>query len=316
MAFLNRLEKLQINFKELLNNEQIKIIKNILNKIELKKSIKRVKVNYDLNNLLINCGEEEIAGLVCKYFVANENKKKKTNDNEIEKEIEDKIFSKISKILPQDIIAILNENNVIQKKYFLEKRYYNLKDYIQDLKESRRTNINNYKISIIYTFNNIATNIDSFNSNMKFMISEIRTENQLKIKIDEMKSQYENNEEESNKIILIQFEQYNSNKIQFTSAYIDHYYQKDGYNYIFLVHIKRKFGADGQNRIYWIPNMDSDINQLFIDNLKGESNITLKDLLTTNIKNIMISDSSMNEEAEFDKSLLKFVYEEIKKKKQ
>ena len=314
MAFLNRLEKLQINFKELLNNEQIKIIKNILNKIELKKSIKRVKVNYDLNNLLINCGEEEIAGLVCKYFVANENKKKKTNDNEIEKEIEDKIFSKISKILPQDIIAILNEKNVIQEKYFNEKKYYNLKDYIQDLKESRRTNINNYKISIIYTFNNIATNIDSFNSNMKFMISEIRTENQLKIKIDEIKSQYENNEEESNKIILIQFEQYNSNKIQFTSAYIANYYDKDGYNYIFLVHIKRKFGSDDQNRIYWIPNIDSDINQLFIDNLKGESKITLKDLLTTNIKNIMLSGSSMNEEAEFDKSLIKFIYEEINRK--
>ena len=314
MAFLNRLEKLQINFKELLNNEQIRIIKNILNKIELKKSIKRVKVNYDLNNLLINCGEEEIAGLVCKYFVENENKKKKANNNEIEREIEDKIFSKISKILPQDIIAILNEKNKIQEKYFLEKKYYNLRDYIQDLKESRRTNINNYKISIIYTFNNIATNIDSFNSNMKFMISEIRTENQLKIKIDEIKSQYENNEEESNKIILIQFEQYNSNKIQFTSAYITKNYEKDGYNYIFLIHIKRKFGSDDQNRIYWIPNMDSDINQLFIDNLKGESNITLKDLLTTDIKNIMLSGSSMNEEAEFDKSLKKFIYEEINKK--
>ena len=303
MAFLNRLEKIQINFSDLLKDDQKVAIKTILKKIELKEIVKKKKLNYDLKQLLINCGKEEIGGLIYNSLIENKKEKKNIED------IEDKIFTKISNVLPQDVIVVLKDENVIKQKYY-EKNYYNLKGYIDDIGVK-----NNYKISIIYTFSNIASVIDGSNNEMKFMISEIRSENQLKNRIDEMKTNEIN--EEKNKIIIIHFEQSNSNKIQFISDYIINYYKDDGYNYIFLVHIKRFFSENQgpKERICSIPNINNDINQLFIDNLNGPSGLTLKNISSKNIKDIMFeSGSSFDDETEFKKSLLNFVYTGINEK--
>ena len=307
MAFLNRLEKMQIIFSDLLNDEQKNAIKSIIKTIELKETVKKKKMNYDLKSLLINCSEEEIGGLFYNLFI--ESKKEKKNI----KEIEDKIYTKISNILPQDIIAILKDENIIKQKYY-EKNYYNFRTYIRDI-EAKINNLNNYKISIIYTFSNIVNVISGYNNDMTFMISEIKSENQLKNRIEEMKTN-EINGEQNNKIISIQFEQFNSDKIQFISDFILTYCKDDGYNYIFLVHITRKFFSEGnKERIYSIPNINKDINQLFIDNLNGPSELTLKLILTNNIKDIMFeSGSSLDEETEFKKSLIKFVCSAINEK--
>ena len=128
------------------------------------------------------------------------------------KEIENKIYTKISNILPQDIISILKDENIIKQKYH-EKNYCNFRAYVKDI-EAKINNLNNYKISIIYTFSNIVNVISGYNNDMTFMISEIKSENQLKNRIDEMKTN-EINEEQNNKIISIHFEQFNSDKIQF-----------------------------------------------------------------------------------------------------
>ena len=60
IAFLNRLEKIKISFRDLLNTRQKELQKVILNEIRLKEEIEKEesKINYDLNQLLINCGEE------------------------------------------------------------------------------------------------------------------------------------------------------------------------------------------------------------------------------------------------------------------
>jgi hypothetical protein len=143
------------------------------------------------------------------------------------------------------------------------------------------------------------------------LISEIRSENQLKSKIDEILIKNKN-VEDYGKIIIINFEQSNSDKIQFVSDYIMNYYNKDNYNYIFIVHIKRMFFNDNQSyqRIYSIPNINEEINQIFIDNLNGPSNITLKDLLMQNIKGLILSNNKnlIDEEMEFKNSLSNFVY--------
>ena len=57
MTFLNRLDKIQINFRDLLDDGQKKIIKIIMQNIRLKDEIKKRQpnINYDLSNLLINC---------------------------------------------------------------------------------------------------------------------------------------------------------------------------------------------------------------------------------------------------------------------
>ena len=69
LAFLNRLEKMQIDIRDLLDNEQKQMIKSILEEIRLKEEIKKKqsKVNYNLYQLLINCDRQEIGGLVYYY---------------------------------------------------------------------------------------------------------------------------------------------------------------------------------------------------------------------------------------------------------
>ena len=306
MAFLNRLEKMQISFKDLLDDEQKKIIKKILENIRLKEEIKKrqPKIDYDLNNLLINCGEQEIGGLV--YYFSIENKNKKVN----EVDIIDKIYSRISNILPQDIIANLRENP-IKERYFDRKRYTNFKEYIKDLESARQSQVNNYKISIIYTFTNITNIIEGCEKAEQIMISEIRTEDKLKNEIDDIKNK---NEDLNNKIILINFEQYNSNKIQFIADYIMNYCKDDNYNYIFIIHIQRNFDKGKKEIIYSIPNIYDNINQIFIDNLQG-SNISLKSILRQNIKDVMFNaDTFKNLDNEFKETLINFVYDQMAEK--
>ena len=314
MAFLNRLEKMQIRFKDLLNNEQKNLINAILEKTRLKEEIKKVQnsMNYDLNQLLINCGEQEIGGLV--YYLSIENKKENINEDNIK----ERIYRKISNLLPQDIITNLPEENPIKNKYYSERRYNNFKEYIQDLESARQNNINNYKISIIYTFSSIANTIEGFDVKAdktdKIMISEIRTEDKFKNDIDDIKSKNKDIDEDKH-IILINFEQYNSNKIQFICDYINNYCKEDDdYNYILIIHIQRSFDIGKSEIIYSIPNIYKNINQIFIDNLQGP-NLSLRDILKKNIKDVMFSaDTFKNLDKEFNDSLINFVYEEMKEK--
>ena len=176
MAFLNRLEKMQISFKDLLDNDQKRLIREISNEIRLKDEIKKVqsKINYDLSNLLINCGEQEIGGLV--YYSSLENRKEKID----EAVIKERIYKKLSNLLPQDIITNLPEGNPLKNRYYSERRYNNFLEYVKDLEIARENNNNNYKISIIYTFSNISGIIGGYDKTEKIMISEIRKGAHLK----------------------------------------------------------------------------------------------------------------------------------------
>ena len=89
-------------------NDTIKIIvfkdknKSIMNKVDMAylNLFEKVKFNYDLNDLLINCSEEEIGWLVYKEIINNSSSKY---------EIKDRIYGiydKISILLPEDIILI------------------------------------------------------------------------------------------------------------------------------------------------------------------------------------------------------------------
>jgi len=83
------------------------------------------------------------------YYFSKISKNKEDKNDEDQNEnkidiikIKENIINKIYKVLPKDIICILQENNII-RKYYYNKIYYNLKDYIND-KENKK-----YKISII-----------------------------------------------------------------------------------------------------------------------------------------------------------------------
>ena len=308
MAFLNRLEKMKITFDKLLDNDQFKLTRNIMDEINFKYYIGKYEnqINYSLRDLLINCGKEEIEGLIYNFSIQNRNNNNKIGDNDIK----EKIYNKISIMLPQEMICILPDNNYkIKNKYFEEKKYYNLDEYIKD-KENKI-----YKISIIYAFNNIANSINGINNEMKFMVSSIKTEYQLGNIIEEIKKKNEDKKIGLTYNIVINFEQFNSNKIQFISNYIINNCKNDIYNYIFIIHIKRNFDSKSENRIYSIPNVNPLINQLFIDNLNS-TEIKLKDLLDKNIKEIMDhNEKLMDLNKEFKRTLTSFVYKELNEKR-
>ena len=314
MAFLNRLEKMKISLKDLLNNTQKELQKKIINETRLKEEIKKEqsKINYDLNHLLINCSDQEIGGFVYYYFL--ENKKEAINEDDIK----ERIYNKICNILPQDIITNLPERNPIKNRYFGQKKFNNFNSYLNNLESARKSNSrDNYKISIIYTFSRITNIIEGYNKTERIMISEIKTEDKLKNDIDDIKNK-NRNEDEKKHIILINFEQNNSNKIQFISDYINNYCKDDDYNYIFIIHIQRSFNIEKKSKkeksIYSIPNIYQNINQLFIDNLQG-SNISLNDLLKKSIKDVMFNAEAFNNlDNEFKDILLNFVYEEMREK--
>ena len=307
-AFLNRLEKMKISFEKLLDDDQKNFAKNIINDIDFERHIESQKINYELKDLLINCGKEEIQGLI--YYET-----KKRNNKFDKKNIEDIVYRKIAKILSQDIISILPDHHKIKDLYLAEKKYYSLNSYINDLKPD------SCKISIIYTFNSIAVAIKGINNEMSILISEIKMEEKLDSAIKEIKYKNENkfinnDDNKNNKIIYVNFEQFNSNKIQFISEYIKKNYKNDKYKYVFIIHIQRNFKQQiTNNMIYSIPDIDSDIEQLFIDNLNGE-NIKFKDLLTKNINSIMTDNSKyMNLNNEFKRLLINFVYKQLGEKR-
>ena len=320
MAFLNRLEKMQISFQDLLDKDKeknknlTKLIEIIDGEIKLKETIKKEKskFNYDLKNLLVNCNEQEVGGLVYYLYLKYANERE-DNQKEIEEKIKEIVYTKISNLLPQDIAVILPEGNPIKKKYFEKKKYYNFIQYKKDL-DSNAQDLINYKISIIYTFSDIAGNIKDFNDDNIIMIENISTEGNLKTQIDEIKNRNKNNNSPY-PYILIQFEDYNSNKIQFTSDYIINYLN-DEYHYIFIIYIHRNMHSDSEReqRIYSIPNIYENINQLFIDNLEGPE-ITLDDLLNKSVEYIMSSTEVFkNLDKEFREALTNFVYDKLNSK--
>ena len=149
-------------------------------------------------------------------------------------------------------------------------------------------------------------------------------ENQIDKAIKEIKFQNEKNlikynNDIKDRVIYIAFEQINSNKIQFVSEYIKKNYKNDNYKYIFIIHIQRSFNLKNNNNnnkmIYSIPDIDPEIEQLFIDNLNGP-NIKFKDLLKKNVKDIMNDNSVyMNLNNEFKRLLTNFVYKELNNKR-
>ena len=186
IAFLHRFEKANITFNKLLDNENLIFTPRIMNEINFKYIINEYQkqVNYSLKDLLINCGEEQIQSLI---YIISIDYQKNYNNKIDEEELKEKIYNKISKMLPQDIVCILPDNNIIKKKYIENKKYYNLKDYINDTENMK------YKISIIYTFNSITNIIDGINKENSFMISEIKSENQLNNIINKIKNKNNKN---------------------------------------------------------------------------------------------------------------------------
>ena len=318
LAFLNRLEKMNLSFGRLLGGKLEKISEEIIGDFQLN-SIKNFnEIEYSLEDLLIGCTTEEIQGLIY-YFNEkleknkNEQENEQSNEDNIDKiKLEENVIEKIYKILPQDIIAILPHDNILRKKYIENKEIYNFKDYLDYINKKEN---NKYKISIIYTFTSNAEIIDGFNNDMSLMISRIKSENGLKYSIDEIKNKSENSRFEKCNYICIHFEQSNLKIIKFVCNFIISNFKEDKYNYIILAHINRNFNLEKKERIFSLPDINPNINQIFIDNLNDNKEISLKDLLNNDIQKILIEQKEeLKLDEEFNKTLITFIKNEFQEK--
>ena len=256
-SFLNRFEKINLTFDKLMNEEINLLTKKILDEVNLEYFIdKNDKKNYNLKNLLINYGKEEISGLI--YSIQTKNKDKKIHDEEIKM----KIYYKLTKMLCLDIINCLPNNHILKKIYENEKKYNTLEKYIKDNENK------DYKISIIYTFTGITENIENVNESMQLFISEIKCENEFKNGIENIINK------QKEMMVIIHFDNYNSNKIEYCINFIDKNFQKEmdgNHKFIFILHVMKN-----NEKLYSIPDIRDDIYQLFIDNLNVEENIIKK----------------------------------------
>lgn len=60
---------MKITFEKLIDEEQNILVTNIINEINLKNFIEKHKINNELKDLLMNCGKEEMQGLIIFFSI-------------------------------------------------------------------------------------------------------------------------------------------------------------------------------------------------------------------------------------------------------
>ena len=122
------------------------------------------------------------------------------------------------------------------------------------------------------------------------MISEIKSEEELNNTIDGIISKNKNTNIKYKNFIFIHFDHENSNKLGFIVSFVENKYKTQNIKFILIVHIQRNFKVGNKvDKIYSVPNIYPDVNQLFIDNLNGKKRV-LEDLLNKPIKEILNND--------------------------
>ena len=304
--FLNRFEKQIITFDYLLSEELIKESDKIFNifKEMIKKNPDHKGLNYDLEKLLINCDIEEIRALI---YDANKKGIKKEN-------LIDEILSKISLTLPQDIILYLNWNGFNQKNndvynkiidYYGKGEHTNLSRFIKSMKNEK---------NVVYTFSydfDIINNIDNINNSIfgtinksnirNIILSSISSEEKLERYLDEFINT------PNTKLCIIHFTPDEGSMMNYVKFIIKNKekenleylnIQKNNFEYkkafIFIMHVKRVFN----NELKDLDNKDdkvrkeinkkilketisnlSEYYQIFIDNLNGDDELILKNII-------------------------------------
>ena len=306
--FLNRFEKMIISFDKLLNISQKKLSDEIVKDLNLKNLLPPEIKNYRVKELLIGCKKEDIKGLI--YFLYKKNND--LNEEEYKNEIKMDLFKKISKLIPQDIIINL-PNNEIKQTYYQNKNYYNLKSFKDFIQKEENNKI---RISIVYTFSDISSEIDGIEEENPILISEIKKELQFKNSIDGII--YKNND--NNNMIILHLDFLNTKKISFLISFIKNNYINENYilnKFILIIHIKRIFEENNsfneKNKIYNVPDIDKNVYQIFIDDLNGK-NLQLDKILNNSVDEI-INDKYFDIKAKFISSLKKFIQANLNKLK-
>jgi len=297
--FLNRFEKHIVTYENLLDQKLTNIsnkIFDIFDKI-IKSKKEYILDNYDFKKIIINLDLEEIKGMVYKASKNNENENKENKENKIIEEV----LSKIALTLPQDVIFQIKYNkNIIYRelitKYYLEGEHSNLETFLKTM---------NKKKNVIYTFSKILDKINKFDKieNKKLDLKLNSLDDIKIIKIGGIKSEkeYEKNideffNEDKYKICIIHFSPQESNLINYTKFFLENKekeYKNNSKIFILIIHILRIFNNELDNskknekEYQEILNKKtlketishlSDYYQVFIDNLNGDKNISLREV--------------------------------------
>ena len=303
IPFLNRFEKQNISFEYLMNDKQISIANELYEKCIKLVSYDEKKIcliDYDINNLLINCDEEEILGFV---YMETQGKKE-INEEDCEK-IENKFISKISILLPQDIILILLFNKINWNDKDENKKFYNkLLDYynnnVHNNIKSLLLNYDNERNKIIiYTFTNIieSINIENLCSYDIKSLGKIKQSNIHQIGISSIQNEYELENEiedflenKNLKIFILKLLPFECSTIDYLKTIIENkeaeYKSKNleklNKLFIFIIHLERINKKDFENN--YSKNWDlirkkvlthslshlAGYNQIFIDDINGK----------------------------------------------
>ena len=188
--FLNRFEKHIISFKNLISRQISDFINEIFNKIKdlISIGLNQNNLQIKFKNQIINCGKEEINGIV--YSIIKDKSLDNLYDEADLKEIESKVMEYIVPTFSQDIIGISKFSN-------FERRYKDdLENIYRIYKEAHRNNIteflqkSNKNKNIIYTFSSILEHIN-IKEIENPIIGKINNDNIENILVSKFKSELE-----------------------------------------------------------------------------------------------------------------------------
>ena len=352
--FLNRFEKHIVSFEYLLDKnliEQSNNIYNILNElIDFKKEIFK-GINYNLKNIFINLDLEEIQGLIYEPDKIYKSETEEITNEEVTEDIIEtegiteeignntkkndyllsKVISKVSLVLPQDILICLKLNSFKSKYEKISNQiienydrgeHSNMRKFLEKMTNNK---------NIVYTFSNILDlieNLDNINNpkfgeisnnNIKQMkISSYKSENEFEKEIDEFF------EDDKYKLCFIKFNAYEGTFINYVKFFIENKEndfmsnkkRKDESSppkiFIFIVYLVRVFDNLKKKSKHIKPKVlketisfSSGYYQIFIDNLNGIWEFSFKNLLE--LKGIEFFEKFLN----FDEELKRNIYTSI-----
>ena len=297
--FLNRFEKHIISFEYLLNKEFINEADNIYNMIQdfanqhLQENNK-INIKYNLKNLLINCDQEEIRGIIYSKIRESQNQGKKL----LVQELQELVLEKVSLTLPQDIIFLLKNSGFEQKypkiadkviDFYQKGEHTNLFNFLKTMKNTK---------NVIYTFTSIdAPLLENYSGEFETeLLGKINKDNIKEIQIsslyaeNDLETQLEQvylGEGNKYKIIIIKFNPNETKIMNYVKFFIENHIKEKNYIeenkkkvYIFSVHMNRIFEEDEKdkkkrryvkkNQLKETISHLSDFYQIFIDNLNGD----------------------------------------------
>ena len=316
--FLNRFEKHIISFDYLLPedlSQNAKMIYQMINDLANPNiQENKIKIEYDLKHLLINCDEEEIKGII--YSKYSECKRQKKNL--ALQDLKDIVLEKISLLLPQDIILLMKYSGFEQRnkndynkiiEYYQRGAHNNLYNFIKNMDNTK---------NIIFTFTSIDEPLLS-NKNNDFetkMFGKLNRDNIKEIQINKFTSENELeaeleqiylDAEDKYKIIAFKFNPSETDIMNYLKHFIENLIKEKNYIYenknkqkafIFSVHMNRIFESDKKdikdkkkkkyiqrNELGEVISHLSDFYQIFIDNLNGED-LSIIDLMKYNNKEL------------------------------